>query len=114
MYAANCGGSEAVEELLQRKANPNALNRDGDTALTLAVLKNSSSIISMLAPVTRAGAKRLLKVVGERKIELTDPIKDFIERAGEKDEDVWTEGIKNCSGFAEMIEFLSRLRWRFG
>ena len=109
MSAAQNGASEAVEELLQRGANPNALNRDGDTALTLALSENSSSVISMLAPVTCAGAKRLLNVLGERKIELTEPIKDFIERAGEDDQDVLTEGLKNCP---ELIQYFSHLKWR--
>ena len=109
MYAAHCDGSEAVEELLQRGANPNALNRDGDTALTLALSENSSSVISMLAAVTRAGATRLLKVLGERKMELTEPIKDFIERAGEDDQDVLTDGLKNCP---ESIQYFSHLKWR--
>ena len=77
MFAAAYGADDVVIELLRCGANPNLMTQEGSTALTFAVLSNSSSTVSLLAPVTRTGLAGVLEAIAEKQ-NLTESLEGFI------------------------------------
>ena len=57
MLAAKTNNVEGVEELLNRNADPDIVDKDGFTALTHAILSENIDIILKLFKRTKSGLK---------------------------------------------------------
>ena len=55
MFAASDAADETVAFLLSKGANPDLMDKNGQTAITLAIQTMCSSTIDLLAPVTQKG-----------------------------------------------------------
>ena len=105
MVAAAWGADEAVEELLRWGADPNAMDANLNTALSLSLLSKSPTIVARLAPITTTGLESLLKTLAMEQVEMTRPLYEFIERASKHEEATVKETVE--FGHTDLTKFLS-------
>ena len=109
MVAARWGADESVEELLRWGANPDAMDANLDTALSLSLMTNSPAISARLAPVTRVGLKKFLQNAAAERVKISEHLHEYIERIGAHQEETLKEALENAVkfGHSDLMKLLS-------
>ena len=109
MVAARWGADESVEELLRWGANPDAMDANLDTALSLSLMTNSPAISARLAPVTRVGLKKFLQNAAAERVKISEHLHEYIERVGAHQEETLKEALENAVkfGHSDLMKLLS-------
>ena len=108
MDAAFGAADETVAFLLSKGADPDLMNKNGNTALVFAIQSMCSSTIDLLAPVTQKGLEGALRNLATWQTELTPAIKELLVRAS-SEEDALGLGVGQAArmGATSMLKILT-------
>ena len=108
MQAALRAADQTVAFLLSKGADPDLMNKDGQTALVYAIQTMCSTTIDLLAPVTKKGLGLALSNLAIWQTELTPALKELLVRAS-SDKDALRMGLIHASGLgaSSMLKILT-------
>ena len=89
MTAAKCRSNDAIDVLLHAEADPNIIDSNGRTALSLAIFSKDIATIDKLCGVTTTTRvrKEVFKNIADKRITMSGPlakyVTDSLSNAGE-------------------------------
>ena len=101
MSAARQGGVETVKVLLNKGADPDILDVNGETALSRAIKAEDSPTVELLAQMTNTSLRDSLSALARSSMSISPIVESFVARCA-RDSEAVVSGLKTASLFAHI------------